>query len=70
VDPSVYDDLRTVLGNVKRNKVLQELVRITVSNKGGLEQAGRPTDGRPVNTVSEPPPAPPASTAPRTDAAR
>src|SRR5262249_56099138 len=24
VDPSVYDDLRTVLGNVKRNKVLQE----------------------------------------------
>ena len=33
-----------VLGNVKRNKVLQELVRITVSNKGGLEQAGpRPT---------------------------
>jgi phospholipid/cholesterol/gamma-HCH transport system substrate-binding protein len=70
VDPSVYDDLRTVLGNVKRNKVLQELVRITVSNKGGLEQAGRPTDGRPVNGVSEPPPPPPASTTPRTDAAR
>jgi len=70
VDPSVYDDLRTVLGNVKRNKVLQELVRITVSNKGGLDQAGRPTDGRPVNSVSEPPPAPPASGTPRTDAAR
>ena len=77
VDPSVYDDLRTVLGNVKRNKVLQELVRITVSNKGGLEQAGRPTDGRPLSTVSEPPPPapPPAATTPaasthRTDAAR
>src|SRR5215813_6250291 len=71
VDPSVYDDLRAVLGNVKRNKVLQELVRITVSNKGGLEQAGRPTDGRPLSTVSQPPPPPPppASTS-RTDAAR
>jgi hypothetical protein len=55
---------------VKRNKVLQELVRITVSNKGGLDQAGRPTDGRPVNSVAEPPPAPPASATPRTDAAR
>jgi phospholipid/cholesterol/gamma-HCH transport system substrate-binding protein len=80
VDPSVYDDLRTVLGNVKRNKVLQELVRITVSNKGGLEQAGRPTDGRPLNTVSQPPATgtvsqPPPATPPpaspsRTDAAR
>src|SRR5262249_53892308 len=68
--PSVCDDLRTVLGNVKRNKVLQELVRITVSNKGGLDQAGRPTDGRPLSTVSEPPPAPPPSGTPRTDAAR
>src|SRR5262249_26727618 len=57
VDPSVYDDLRTVLGNVKRNKALQELVRITVSNKGGLEQTGRPTDGKPVSTVA--PPSPP-----------
>lgn len=70
VDPSVYDDLRTVLGNVKRNKVLQELVRITVSNRGGLEQAGRPTDGSSVNRVSEPPAPSPASTTPRTDAAR
>ena len=66
VDPSVYDDLRTVLGNVKRNKVLQELVRITVSNRGGLEQAGHPVDGRPLSTVS-PPPAPPSGP---TDATR
>jgi phospholipid/cholesterol/gamma-HCH transport system substrate-binding protein len=71
VDPSVYDDLRTVLGNVKRNRALQELVRITVSNRGGMEQVGRPTDGRPLSTVSEPPPAtPPQSTAPRSDAKR
>ncbi|HUM10375.1 MAG TPA: MlaD family protein [Myxococcaceae bacterium] len=62
VDPSVYDDLRTVLGNVKRNKVLQELVRITVSNKGGLEQAGQPSDGRPLSTVSPPPGPPPPPT--------
>src|SRR5262249_853379 len=59
VDPSVYDDLRAVLGNVKRNKVLQELVRITVSNRGSIEQAGRPSDGRPLSTVSQPPPPPP-----------
>lgn len=74
VDPSVYDDLRTVLGNVKRNKVLQELVRITVSNKGGLEQAGRPTDGSAPSSVSRPAPAPPPpapqSSAPHTGAAR
>ena len=69
VDPSIYDDLRTVLGNVKRNKVLQELVRITVSNRGSLEQAGRPVDGKPTSNVA-PPPSPPSSPAPRTDAAR
>jgi len=69
VDPSVYDDLRAVLGNVKRNKVLQELVRITVSNRGSIEQAGRPADGKPTGSVS-PPPAPPSPNAPRTDAAR
>ncbi|HTS80243.1 MAG TPA: MlaD family protein [Myxococcaceae bacterium] len=66
VDPSVYDDLRTVLGNVKRNKVLQELVRVTISNRGGLEQAGRPTDGRPTSSVSPPP----ATGSASTDAAR
>jgi hypothetical protein len=51
---------------VKRNKVLQELVRITVSNKGGLDQAGKPTDGSLPGNVSQPPP---PSTS-RTDAAR
>jgi len=69
VDPSVYDDLRTILGNVKRNKILQDLVRITVSNRGGLEEAGKPTNGKPLSTVSPPPPAPPPSAA-SPDAAR
>jgi len=62
VDPSVYDDLRAVLGNVKRNKVLQELVRITVSSKGGVEHAGRPPDGKPMTKVSPAPASPPAPT--------
>ncbi|HZX41914.1 MAG TPA: hypothetical protein VFE93_08760, partial [Myxococcaceae bacterium] len=65
VDPSVYDDLRTVLGNVKRNKVLQELVRITVSSKGGVEHAGRPPDGKPMTKVSPAPASPPAPTGAR-----
>jgi hypothetical protein len=38
----------TVLGNVKRNKVLQELVRMTVTSNGSVEKVGRPPDGKPV----------------------
>src|SRR5262249_14698140 len=67
VDPGVNDDLRTALGNVKPNKVLQERVRTPVSNRGGLDQPGRPSDGKPVSPVAPPsPPSPPGST----DAAR
>lgn len=40
-DPTVYEDLKTVLGNVKRNRVLRELVRFTVSNRGEFEAAGK-----------------------------
>jgi len=29
-DPSVYEDLKTILGNVKRNKLLKTLVRYTI----------------------------------------
>jgi phospholipid/cholesterol/gamma-HCH transport system substrate-binding protein len=66
VDPSVYDDLRTILGNVKRNRILQDLVRITVSNRGGLEATGKPVNGAPIGTVSPPAqaaPPPPSTTA-------
>ncbi|MFP2898141.1 MlaD family protein [Corallococcus sp. 4LFB] len=41
-DPTVYDDLREVLGNVKRNRILRALVRFSVSNHEALEQVGAP----------------------------
>ncbi|MGO9830947.1 MAG: MlaD family protein [Myxococcaceae bacterium] len=53
-DPSVYDDLRTILGNLKRNRILRELVRMTLTNGGELDTAGQPVGG------SRPPPAPAA----------
>ncbi|MEW6434505.1 MAG: MlaD family protein [Myxococcota bacterium] len=40
-DPTVYEDLKEVLGNVKRNRVLRELVRLSISNEDKLEGAGR-----------------------------
>ena len=62
VDPSIYDDLRTVLGNVKRNKVLQELVRMTVTSNGSVDKVGRPPDGKPL-TLQPAAPAPTAGSA-------
>jgi phospholipid/cholesterol/gamma-HCH transport system substrate-binding protein len=41
-DPTVYEDLRTVLGNVKRNRVLRALVRFSINNRENLEQVGQP----------------------------
>jgi len=55
-DPSVYDDLRTILGNVKRNYVLRELVRMTISNGGAAQKAGQPQ-----GPVPPPPAASPSS---------
>jgi phospholipid/cholesterol/gamma-HCH transport system substrate-binding protein len=34
VDPSVYEDLKVVLGNVERNKALRALVRYSIQNSG------------------------------------
>jgi phospholipid/cholesterol/gamma-HCH transport system substrate-binding protein len=39
-DPTVYEDLKEVLGNVKRNRVLKELVRFSISNGEDLSRAG------------------------------
>ena len=40
-DPTVYEDLKEVLGNVKRNRVLRELVRYSISNGENLDNAGK-----------------------------
>jgi len=41
-DPSAYEDLKTILGNVKRNRLLRELVRFTVSNRSEYADTGKP----------------------------
>ncbi len=41
-DPSVYEDLKELLGNVKRNRVLRELVRYSLDNGEKLEKVGQP----------------------------
>jgi phospholipid/cholesterol/gamma-HCH transport system substrate-binding protein len=41
-DPTVYDDLRTVLGNVKRNRVLRSIVRYSISNGEDFDKVGKP----------------------------
>jgi phospholipid/cholesterol/gamma-HCH transport system substrate-binding protein len=33
-DPSIYEDLKTILGNVKRNRLLKSLVRYTIQKDG------------------------------------
>jgi phospholipid/cholesterol/gamma-HCH transport system substrate-binding protein len=55
-DPTVYEDLTTVLGNIKRNMLLKALIRFTIE-KDDLKKTGQITD-----TVA--PPAEPPSQAP------
>ncbi len=43
-DPTVYEDLKSVLGNVKRNKILRALVRYSISNRSELEGVGEVKD--------------------------
>jgi phospholipid/cholesterol/gamma-HCH transport system substrate-binding protein len=52
VDPSVYEDLKLVLGNVQRNKALRALVRYSIRQDGGTPR------------VEDPDPTPPAAEAP------
>ncbi|AKQ69829.1 virulence factor Mce family protein [Myxococcus hansupus] len=40
-DPTVYEDLREVIGNVKRNRILRALVRFSLSNREDLDQVGK-----------------------------
>jgi phospholipid/cholesterol/gamma-HCH transport system substrate-binding protein len=39
-DPTVYEDLRTILGNVKRNRILRALVRFSISNGEKFDEVG------------------------------
>jgi phospholipid/cholesterol/gamma-HCH transport system substrate-binding protein len=41
-DPTVYEDLKQVLGNVRRNWVLRELVRMSISNGENMDALGKP----------------------------
>jgi phospholipid/cholesterol/gamma-HCH transport system substrate-binding protein len=41
-DPTVYEDLKEVVGNIKRNRVLRELVRLSITNGENLDAAGKP----------------------------
>ncbi len=45
-DPTVYEDLKEVLGNVKRNRILRELVRLSISNGENIDKMGK-TEGPP-----------------------
>jgi phospholipid/cholesterol/gamma-HCH transport system substrate-binding protein len=54
-DPSVYEDLTTILGNVKRNSLLKALIRYTIV-KDGLDRKGRvetPADTKEDKTTSD-----------------
>lgn len=39
-DPTVYEDLKSILGNVKRNRILRELVRYSISQSEEIETFG------------------------------
>ncbi|WP_375769726.1 MlaD family protein [Archangium gephyra] len=43
-DPTVYEDLREVVGNVRRNRVLRTLVRFAISNNENVQYVGRPIE--------------------------
>jgi phospholipid/cholesterol/gamma-HCH transport system substrate-binding protein len=51
VDPSVYEDLKLLLGNVQRNQALRALVRYSIQRDDGVPQVEvvdpqpRPADG-------------------------
>jgi phospholipid/cholesterol/gamma-HCH transport system substrate-binding protein len=43
-DPTVYENLSAVLGNVKRNRVLRSLVRFAITNREDLDKVGEPLE--------------------------
>jgi hypothetical protein len=45
VDPSVYEDLKLVLGNVERNKALRALVRYSIRKDEATPRVSDPNSG-------------------------
>ncbi|HEX5747788.1 MAG TPA: MlaD family protein [Archangium sp.] len=43
-DPTVYEDLREVVGNVRRNRVLRTLVRFAITNNDNVQYVGKPIE--------------------------
>ncbi|HYO51383.1 MlaD family protein [Archangium sp.] len=43
-DPTVYEDLREVVGNVRRNRILRALVRFAIDNNDNVQYVGRPIE--------------------------
>lgn len=57
-DPSLYEDMKSILGNVERNQVLRAIVRYTIKqdeSKGGV--ATQPPAAAPPGKAPVPPPA-------------
>ncbi|HEY8943183.1 MAG TPA: hypothetical protein VIM73_02925, partial [Polyangiaceae bacterium] len=53
VDPSVYEDLKLVLGNVQRNKALRALVRYSIRQEGTAPRVDDP-DPNPAPALAPP----------------
>ncbi|WP_338872092.1 MlaD family protein [Myxococcus stipitatus] len=57
-DPTIYEDLREVLGNVKRNRILRALVRFSLDNRKDLDQMGKVKRVEPPSAPTSTPPVP------------
>ncbi|MCU0687690.1 MAG: MCE family protein, partial [Polyangiaceae bacterium] len=66
VDPSIYEDMKAVLGNVQRNDVLRALVRYSIKQdeKKPAVKVGDEPVGRATPPLTPAPAAPPAPTPP------
>jgi phospholipid/cholesterol/gamma-HCH transport system substrate-binding protein len=42
-DPTVYEELKEILGNIKRNRLLRGLVRLSINNDEDFEKLGETT---------------------------
>jgi phospholipid/cholesterol/gamma-HCH transport system substrate-binding protein len=52
-DPTIYQDLKVILGGVKRNTLLKALVRFTIQRDGLNQEGGAtpPGSGRSASTA-------------------